>query len=75
MSVQFLKALAERALKTFCQTLVLALGSGATNLLDVGWMQALSVAGLAALLSVLTSIGSAQLRGDPDSPSLVAGDR
>jgi len=44
-------------------------------LLDVGWKQALSVAGLTTLLSVLTSIGSARLSGDPDSPSLVTGDK
>jgi len=75
MSLQFLKALAERAVKTFAQSLLAALGTGVTGLLDVGWKQALSVAGLTTLLSVLTSIGSARLSGDPDSPSLVTGDK
>jgi len=75
MSLQFLKALGERALKTFCQSLVVALGAGATDLLSVGWTQALSMAGMATLLSVLTSVASSRLLGDPDSPSLVPGDR
>ncbi len=75
MSMRFLKALAERAGKTFCQSLVSALGVGATGILEVGWKQALSVAAFTTLLSVLTSIGSARLAGDPDSPSLVAGDK
>lgn len=75
MSAQFLKAMLERAVKTFAQTLVVALGSGATNLLEIGWAQALSVAGMATLLSVLTSLASARLSGDPESPSLVMGDK
>jgi len=75
MSLQFLKALAERAAKTFSQSLLVTLGTGATGLLDVGWKQALSVAAFTTLLSVLTSIGSARLSGDPDSPSLVTGDK
>jgi hypothetical protein len=45
MKLSYLKALAERAGKTFAQTLVAALTAGATDLLSVGWVQALSVAG------------------------------
>jgi len=55
----FLKALIERAVKTFCQTLVAALGAGAVNILEVPWQSAVSVAAGAALISVLTSVGSA----------------
>lgn len=69
MKISYLKALAERAVKTFCQSLVAILGAGATDLLSVGWEQALSVAGLAAVLSVLTSVGSAGF-GPNDGPSL-----
>ena len=47
MTMLFFKSLLERALKTFAQSLVAIIGVGATNVLDVGWMQALSVAGLA----------------------------
>lgn len=70
MTMLFFRSLIERALKTFAQSLVAAIGIGATNLLDVGWIQALSLAGFATLLSVLTSIGSAPW-GDPQTPSLV----
>lgn len=69
MKISYLKALAERAVKTFCQALVAVLGAGATDLLSVGWGQALSVAGMAALLSVLTSVASAGF-GNGDGPSL-----
>lgn len=70
MTMLFFKSLLERALKTFAQTFVAAIGIGATDLLSIGWIQALSVAGFATLLSVLTSIGSAPW-GDPATPSLV----
>jgi hypothetical protein len=70
MTTVFLKAMGERALKTFCQTLAaLLVAGGATDLLSVGWKQALSVSLMAALMSVLTSIGSSRV-GDPDSPSM-----
>jgi hypothetical protein len=71
----FWKATAERALKTFAQSFVATIGIGATDLLNIGWQQALSVAGLATLISVLTSLASAKLSGDPESPSLVAGEK
>lgn len=72
MSLLFLKALGERAAKTFCQALAAALLAGGTGLLEVGWMQALSMAGMATLLSVLTSIGSSQV-GGTGSPSALPG--
>ena len=68
MKLSYLLALLERAAKTFAQTLGASLTVGAADLLSVGWKQALSVAGLAALLSVLTSIGSAGFGND--GPSL-----
>lgn len=55
----FWAAVFERAVKTFAQSLVAAIGTDATGLLDVNWQAALSIAGLAAVLSVLTSIASA----------------
>lgn len=70
MSIRYLRELAERAVKTFCQALVAVLGAGATNLIDVPWLAALATAGFAALLSVLTSVGSAPW-GDEATPSLV----
>ena len=52
----FLKDTAERAVKTFAQSMVAVMTAGAT--LDVDWVNALSVSLLATLVSVLTSIGS-----------------
>lgn len=56
-SLAYLKSLGERALVTFCATLGSLLGSGAVGLLDAPWEQSLSAAGLAAILSVLVSVG------------------
>jgi hypothetical protein len=61
-TLAFWKAAAERAAKTFAQTLA-ALVVGAYGLTDVDWSTSLSVAGLATLLSVLTSVGSSQIGG------------
>jgi hypothetical protein len=67
----FWRAALERAVKTFAQTLAALLGAGGLGLLTAPWTNALSTAGLAALLSVLTSIGSEPV-GQHDSPSLLA---
>ena len=56
-------ATAERALRTFCQALVALLSANATGLLDAQWQGSLSAAGLAALLSVLTSVASSGVGG------------
>lgn len=45
-----------RALKTFAQTFVATIGTGAAVLGDVNWALVLSSAGLAALLSIMTSL-------------------
>jgi hypothetical protein len=47
-----------RAIKTFAQSAVAILAAGATGLLGTDWVQLLSVAGLAAVVSLLTSISS-----------------
>ena len=66
----FWKATAERAFKTLAQSVVALLTAGATGLLDVDFGQVASVPGLAAGVSVATSIASAQIGGD--GPSLGA---
>lgn len=66
---KFWKDAAERAAKTFAQAAVAVLGAGATGLLEVEWLSVVSVSGLAALVSVLTSVASANV-GD-ESASLV----
>ena len=60
----------ERALKTFFQTLVAVLGVGGIGLFQAPWLTALSTAGMAAVVSVLTSLGSAPV-GKVGDPSLV----
>jgi hypothetical protein len=62
---------AERMIKTFAQTLAAVLVAGGTAMSVVGWKAALSAAALAAVVSVLTSIGSLKI-GPADSPSVVA---
>jgi len=67
----FLIRTAERAIKTFAQSLALVfLGDGAYNVISVNWPEALGLAATGALLSVLTSIASTTV-GASDSPSLV----
>ena len=67
-TVLFWKAAGERAVKTFAQTAAALLVAAGTGLLDSDWQTTGSVAGMAALLSVLTSVGSAGM-GNP-GPSL-----
>lgn len=55
---EFWAGTAERAIKTFAQALLGVLTGGASGLLDVDWVAALSVAGLAAVGSVLTSLAT-----------------
>lgn len=67
---RFWKAAAERAVKTFAQTLVALIGTGAVGIMDLDWMQMLSVSATATVLSLLTSVASANFGSNP-GPSLV----
>ncbi|WP_406002169.1 holin [Streptomyces sp. NBC_00829] len=60
-TADFWKATAERAVRTFAQSLAAVLMAGATDLFDVDWPAALATAGLATLLAVLTAIGAAKV--------------
>lgn len=64
----FAVATLERAVKTFAQTLAALLVVDGTGLLNTAWTDRVSVAGMAALLSVLTSVASAPFGGS--GPSL-----
>ena len=64
----FAVATMERAVKTFAQTLAALLVVDGTGLLNTAWTDRVSVAGMAALLSVLTSVASAPFGGS--GPSL-----
>lgn len=66
----FWKATAERAVKTFAQTAAALLTGGGLGILNVDWGMVGSVAGLAAIASVLTSIVSSPI-GPTGSPSVV----
>lgn len=58
-TLAFWKGAAERAVKTFAATLAALLGANGIGVLDVDWGQALSVAGLATLVSFLIAVGNA----------------
>lgn len=64
-TLTFWKAALERAAKTAAQTAVALVGTTAVGVLEVDWAQTASAAALAALLSVLTSIGSSVKDGSP----------
>jgi hypothetical protein len=67
---KFWKSATERSIKTLAQSLIALLTAGSANLLEVDWAAALGVSLGAALLSLLTSLGSAGVT-KTDSPSLV----
>lgn len=54
----FWKGAFERAVKTFAQAEVAVLTANSFGLLDAPWVASLSAAGMAALLSVLTSVAT-----------------
>ena len=70
-TLQFWTLSAERSVKTFAQALAAVLLTGGAGLLTADWTTALSTAGMAAVISILTSVASLRI-GPPDSPSVVA---
>ena len=54
---KFWKAALIRAFRTFCQSLIAFLAT-ATVLSEVSWLEALSAAALAAILSILNSVAT-----------------
>ena len=60
----FWKDAVERAVKTAAQTAVALLGTGLVGVLDVDWLQVLSVSAVAALVSLLTSVSSSPFAED-----------
>lgn len=58
-----------RALKTFAQTFVATIGTGAAVLGDVNWIMVLSSAALAAILSIATSLaGLPEVKSKEEKP-------
>ena len=66
----YVKQTIERAVKTACQTAAALIGTQAVGVLELDWQQIGGVSATAAILSVLTSIGSAGF-GPDDTPSVV----
>lgn len=65
MTTAWIKAAGVRALRTAAQTAVALIGTGAAGLLDVDWVGVASGSALAAVLSLLTSLGGLpELDGD-----------
>lgn len=67
-TVKFWQNALERAIRTAAQALLALWGTQVTGVLEVDWVQAASVAGLAALTSVLMSLVATGV-GDHNSPS------
>lgn len=53
---QFHEYATERALKTVAQTALATIGIGAAGILDVDWINVISVAALAGIMSLMTSV-------------------
>lgn len=56
VSVKWWKASFFRALKTFCQIMLVLIGSDQIGFMDVDWIHIFSVAGMSAVMSIITSI-------------------
>lgn len=57
-----------RAIKTAAQTAVSLIGTGAVGFTDLDWLQIASVSGVAAVLSILTSIAGVPEVDEGTSP-------
>lgn len=66
---RFWIATAERAIKTFAQALIALIGTQMVNIISLDWPQMLGASATAALISVLTSLVSANFGPNP-GPSL-----
>jgi hypothetical protein len=55
-TLDWLKAALVRALRTFAQTAIAGIGTVAATMGEINWINVLSCATLAAVLSVLTSV-------------------
>jgi hypothetical protein len=80
MSVQtlfsraFLIATIERAIRSFAASLASLLTASGTGILETGWGEKVSVAGMAALVTVLLAIGGGTF-GKGEGPSFVGEER
>ena len=65
-----------RAVKTAAQTAVALIGTGSVGFTDLDWVQVASVAGVAAVVSLLTSVATdlPEVDGAPPGPSHQGGE-
>ena len=71
MTKQWWRAAGVRAIKTAAQTAVALIGTGAVGFTDLDWARIASVAGVAAVLSLLTSVaGLPELDAQPDDSEM-----
>lgn len=71
MTKQWWRAAGVRAVKTMAQTAVALIGTGAVGVTDLDWARIASVAGVAAVLSLLTSVaGLPELDAQPDDSEM-----
>ncbi|AZM91426.1 holin [Streptomyces sp. W1SF4] len=63
----FWKSTGERAVRTFAQGVLGAIGADQLGILDVDWGQAASIGGLASVLAVLTAIATS---GGAEGPGI-----
>ena len=64
--LDFWKATTERAVKTLAQTAVTLIGAELVGFADLDWIFIASASGVAAVVSVLTSLaGAAATNGEP----------
>ena len=62
----------ERMVKTVCEVALALIGTGMVGIMDVDWLNLLSVCVMAALVSVLTSIASSIKTDTVSGASLVS---
>lgn len=65
----WIKSAAIRAIKTFAQTFLATIGTGAAVLGDVNWIMVASSAALSAILSLVTSIAGLPEVKSEETPS------
>ncbi|MGW1840836.1 holin [Streptomyces sp. NPDC002067] len=71
--IAFWTATFERVIRTFAQALLAVLGADEFGILTAPWADALSTAGMAAVLALLTAVASSGTGGGPGLTETVRG--
>ena len=73
MYKDFMLAALNRAIRTMAQVAVAQIGTNGVGLTDIDWMGVASVAAVAGILSILTSIGTGLPEVDDSVPIIERG--